>query len=190
MGQNYIVVNVDKRLQLLPFDYNNGLKLMEWSYNRNCMVLALMNLLGGDWKCDRVYVAGEYADKDNPEYPYHQAIKKVLEELGTDNLYSYARKNFNRVLPDRVVENSGIRLDGDADPAEIRGCTEDLGYRYIYNHATRKFIDISKCPIEWTRYDVKADKGYVTKIAPLAQQSARSRTLHKRDTGILSPETA
>lgn len=37
---------------MVPHDFDNGAKLMEWSYDRDDMVLALMNLLEEKWKGD------------------------------------------------------------------------------------------------------------------------------------------
>ena len=86
MGQYYKIVNVDRKEMLEPFDYGNGMKLMEWSWQGNPMVLAMMNLLYCRWAGDRVYVIGEYADDSDPGEPCHDAVVKLMEELQTDDL--------------------------------------------------------------------------------------------------------
>ena len=58
MGQYYIAVNIDKKEYIEP---DCGVKLMEWSYNRNPLILNLMKKLANEWKGDRVFVVGDYA---------------------------------------------------------------------------------------------------------------------------------
>ena len=165
MGQYYVIANVDKRQQMLPFDYDNGLKLLEWSYDRNRMVMALMNLLSGEWKGDRVYIVGDYADLSNPDEPYCATLCKVMDELGISEdgyLHNFACKEFLRVLPEEEIK-LGWPFDdsGYAPRADLRAPTENRGYRYIYNHATRQVIDLKHCPIE------EQSGESVMKIAPL-----------------------
>lgn len=153
MGQYYKIVNVDKQLYISPRDMNNGAKLMEWSYHRNSMVLALMNLLANEWKGDRVYVVGDYAESDNPKEPCYEAVKMLEEEMGLPteeigSVYCYASEKFR---------NISALADG-----------EDHGLRYIYNHKTKQFIDTGKCPIEWTWYSKEENKVYINKIAPIS----------------------
>lgn len=153
MGQYYKIVNVDKQLYISPLDMNNGAKLMEWSYHRNSMVLALMNLLANEWKGDRVYVVGDYAESDNPEEPCYEAVKMLEEEMGLPteeigSIYGYASERFR---------NISALADG-----------KDHGLRYIYNHKTKQFIDTGKCPIEWIWYNKKENKVYINKIAPIS----------------------
>ena len=163
MGQYYRIVNVDRRQQLVPYDFDNGAKLMEWSYNRNHRVLALMNLLAGPWKGERVYVVGDYADLSDPAEPCHEPLKKVLRELCTEDLYSYAADHYTQICD----TFSGRSDRGNETYQLIPDITKDEGYRYIYNHATKQVIDLEKCPIEWTWYDASHDKAFVTKVAPL-----------------------
>lgn len=153
MGQYYIVVNVDKKMYVEPMDLGNGVKLMEWSYGKTATVLALMNLLANEWNGDRVYVVGDYAEADRPEEPCYKAIKSLEDEFGLLNgdngtVYRYALTNFTNVSA--LVDQ------------------EDHGLRYIYNHGTKQFIDIAKCPIEWTWYSEEDNKAFVTKAAPIS----------------------
>lgn len=62
MGQYYRSINVDQKQQLNPFDYGDSVKLMEWVYDQTDTVTAFINLLGNEWKSDRVYVIGDYAN--------------------------------------------------------------------------------------------------------------------------------
>lgn len=155
MGQYYKVVNVDKQLYFTPREVGeNGAKLMEWSYNGNEMVLALMNLLANEWKGDRVYVVGDYAEADNSKEPCYEAVKalegelKLAENGEVNTICGYASEYYTNVsaLTDK----------------------EDHGLRYIYNHKTKQFIDTAKCPIEWTWYSKDEKKVYVIKIAPIS----------------------
>ena len=56
MGQYYHHVNVDKKESYSP----DGIKLMEHSWVGNRSIQRLYSLLKGDWKGDRVVVAGDY----------------------------------------------------------------------------------------------------------------------------------
>lgn len=51
MGQYYKVVNIDKKEYMYA---EGGIKLMEWSYNRNPLVLNMIKKLANEWKGDRV----------------------------------------------------------------------------------------------------------------------------------------
>lgn len=154
MGQYYMIVNVDKKLYISPWDMDNGSKLMEWSYSRNAMVLALMNLLANEWKGDRVYVVGDYAEADNPNEPCYGAVKVLEEELKlseneeVNSIYGYVSEYYTNV--------SALTDE------------EDHGLRYIYNHKTEQFIDTEKCPIEWAWYSKDEKKVYISKIAPIS----------------------
>lgn len=147
MGQYYMIVNADKRERIKPYALGTGMKLMEWSYNRTSVVLALMNKIAEDWAGDRVYVVGDYAAADNPNEKCYKALSCLIEEFGSDEIYQYADENF---------EDVSKKCD-----------TEYRGYRYIYNHATRQVIDLEKCPVEWAWYDAEAGEGAVSSIAPL-----------------------
>lgn len=156
MGQYYKVVNVDKKEKLLPWDFSNGAKLMEWSYGKNHLVLAMLNLLAGKWKGDRVFVVGDYAEDDDEFEPCYETLRDLIDELGIRDetkdeypvsVYGYASDNF---------ENKSAECD-----------TVDYGYRYIYNHDLKQYIDLRKCPIEWVWYYKDEDEADVTSIAPL-----------------------
>lgn len=163
MGQYYRIINVDKKQAIHPFDFGNSQKLTEWSYDLNKMVLTLMNLLGGEWKGDRVYVVGDYADTSDPEEAWCATLDAALEELECESLYKLAHE-ITHIVPESIKRE----FEHDDGPIPvIIGCTVDNGYRYIYNHATRQFIDMTKCPIEWIWFDNEAGKARATRFAPL-----------------------
>ena len=163
MGQYYKIINVDKKQTIYPFDYGNGLKLMEWSYDRNDIVLVLLNQLGNEWKGDRVYVVGDYAGTENPDESWCAALDSAQKELECESLYEISDE-FTRVVPGQITS---CCKHGKGPTPIIIGSTEDNGYRYIYNHATRQVIDLKKCPIEWTWFDDETKKVFATRIAPL-----------------------
>jgi hypothetical protein len=86
MGQYYEIVNIDKREYLDPHTMGCGAKLMEWSYNRTEISLALMNLLADRWKGDRVYVVGDYAECDDKKEVWYNTLLGIEKELGFDDL--------------------------------------------------------------------------------------------------------
>ena len=143
MGQYYIVANIDKKEYMRS---NGGVKLMEWSYNRNPLVLNLMKKLANEWKNDRVFVAGDYAlskdriDKDkNPiekDYDY-EILEKIEKEL---NIYDKEDKGYDITLYGFANDNfKEIKLEK----------LENEEYRYIYNHNKKEFIDLEHCPLAW-----------------------------------------
>ena len=143
MGQYYIVANIDKKEYMRS---NGGVKLMEWSYNRNDLILNLMNKLANEWKGDRVYIVGDYAlssdridkEKQPAEKDYdYDILEKLEKELGIYNqkengyyktLYSFASDNFKEL---------GVK---ELNKEE---------YKYIYNHKRKEFIDLRHCPLAW-----------------------------------------
>lgn len=148
MGQYFRVVNIDKQEQLVPWDFRSGSKLMEWSYQHNKVVNAMTELLADRWKGDRVIVVGDYADyisENDTDYAY---LANIWDEIGTDNIYSYADKNYKFLKAEDVN-------------------VADTDYRFIYNHATGEFIDLTKLPIEAVGYDEESAEGWVRKISPL-----------------------
>lgn len=167
MGQYYHVINVDKKEQMLPFDYDNGLKIMEFCYNQNPMVLALMDLMANEWKGDRVYVIGDYADLEDMKEVWAPTLENLMAEIDTVDLYDYSGE-FPRVLPDAMLPRHPIpEADGWAKRSATVGYTRDRGYRFIYNHATRQVIDLNKCPIEWVKFNRDTRRAEELTISPL-----------------------
>lgn len=160
MGQYYIVANIDKKEYMRS---NGGVKLMEWSYNRNDLILNLMNKLANEWKGDRVYIVGDYAlssdridkEKQPAEKDYdYDILEKLEKELGIYNqkengyyktLYSFASDNFKEL---------GVKELNEEE------------YKYIYNHKRKEFIDLRHCPLAWL-YKEKQKYNVVT-IAPIS----------------------
>ena len=160
MGQYYIVANIDKKEYMRS---NGGVKLMEWSYNRNDLILNLMNKLANEWKGDRVYIVGDYAlssdridkEKQPAEKDYdYDILEKLEKELGIYNqkengyyktLYGFAMDNFKEL---------GVKELNEEE------------YKYIYNHKRKEFIDLRHCPLAWL-YKEKQKYNVVT-IAPIS----------------------
>lgn len=160
MGQYYIAVNIDKKEYIEP---DCGVKLMEWSYNRNPLILNLMKKLTNEWKGDRVFVVGDYAlSKDRidteektveKDYDY-EVLEKIEKELNIYgkkdgkydiSLYGFAKDNFNEIKLEKLEKEE---------------------YRYIYNHNKKEFVDLDHCPLAWL-YKEKGNYKQV-KISPLS----------------------
>lgn len=147
MGQYYKLVNIDKREIVEPWAIGCGAKLMEWSYCRAEMACALMNLMAENWKGDRVYVVGDYAEADDPKEPFYKALADTLREIGAGDLYGYASEKFRNIT-------------GNVD-------TEFKDWQYIYNHETKQYIDLRQCPVEWAWCDTEKNEYFISKVAPL-----------------------
>ena len=129
---------------------NDGFfKLMEWSYNRNPTVLKLEELINGEWKGDRVYVIGDYADSECADY-HADVIRKIEKEFldGSDMaLYDYVRYGFRRIDSSGDINNE---------------------YRYIFNHNTHQYVDMEHCPLRVNASPFEEHgKWYHATIAPL-----------------------
>jgi len=124
MGQYYVVANLDKREILTVNGTLPGQKLMEIA-QIDIESRAVLNQIAEKWKGDHVYLVGDYAEPKHALHQYHQALQDWTDRLHlTESLHHYARDNFQRI-------------DGD---------TNDNGYRFIYNHATKEYIDMAHCP--------------------------------------------
>lgn len=111
------------------------------------MACALMNLVAGRWKGDRVYVVGDYTDLENTSVNWYEACEEISNEVGVDAIYSYVTANFK-----------DISSEVDA---------EFHNWKRIYNHYTKQYIDLSKDPIEWVWWDEEIKEAVVSSIAPL-----------------------
>lgn len=151
MGQYYRIINTDKKEFLCPYDFDNGAKLMEWSYLKNNMCLSLFYLLNDRWKGDHVYVVGDYAELDDPNEVWYNTLKNEMQKLNMsseDSLYSYACDHF---------ENISKEFSKKAYTP-----------KYIYNTAKKQYIDLKHCPVAWVWQDKKRNKAGVSKINPLS----------------------
>lgn len=149
MGQYYIVANMDKEEYM---ESHNFVKLMEWSYNRNPLILTMEELMAKEWRGDRVYVIGDYADGEqdlsNVEVIRELEKEVNLQDSQENSLYMYIYNRFNKREYDDEIVND---------------------YRYIYNHNTKEYIDMEHCPLV---KDMGAfedhGKWYHATIAPLS----------------------
>lgn len=87
MGQYFLIANIDKWEYFSARDLGGFVELMEWSYKDNECVNAMLSLMSGKWKGDRVYVVGDYAECDNPEDTFYNTLESVEEELGFKGEY-------------------------------------------------------------------------------------------------------
>lgn len=160
MGQYYIAVNIDKKEYIEP---DCSVKLMEWSYNRNPLVLNLMKKLANEWKGDRVFVVGDYAlskdridtEKKPVEKNYdYEVLEKIEKEL---NIYGKKDRGYDITLYGSAKDNfKEIELEK----------LENEEYRYIYNHNKKEFINLDHCPLAWL-YKEKGNYKQV-KVSPLS----------------------
>ena len=139
MGQYYIAINVDKKEYIHPHRYDNGLKLMEWSYIGNHFANALLNLIAHRWKGDRVYVVGDYADLSDESEVWYPELENLTEELGLHDgdyknfpddysLYTYAQAHYKHLPKSKVGHKK-------------------LAGRYIYNTLDKTYIDLQHVPV-------------------------------------------
>ncbi len=124
MGQYYTVANMDKKEVLCIEGKFIGGKLLEISETASDS-LAILNQIAGAWKGDTVFLVGDYADLSDTDEPFFRALRTWTDKLHlTESLYHHVRDNFT----------------------QIDGNTEEQGYRFIYNHARKEYIDILHCP--------------------------------------------
>lgn len=124
MGQYYTVANMDKKEVLCIEGKFIGGKLLEISETASNS-LAILNQIAEPWKGDTVFLVGDYANLKETDVPYFRVLRTWTDKLHlTEALYQYARDSF----------------------MQVDGCTEDQGYRFIYNHARKEYIDILHCP--------------------------------------------
>ncbi|EFP61822.1 hypothetical protein DWW36_02230 [Erysipelotrichaceae bacterium AF15-26LB] len=112
MGQYYLVANIDKQEYM---ECTGSLKLMEWSYNRNGVVLTMEDLMAKRWKGDRIYVIGDYAGSEQ-ECAHTEVLRELEKETlqgRTDvSLYDYISDHYKKIKCKNNRSN----------------------YRYIFNH--------------------------------------------------------
>lgn len=125
MGQYYRPVNLDNLEFLSPYDYNNGLKLMEHSWIGNNFVGMVESLLSpkGNWYKCRLVWAGDYMD-------YEVFIPANYEGNKEDiNIYEYVGRFGKKIKP---KHNS-------------------LSNKYIINHTKKEYVDKAECQVdhEW-----------------------------------------
>lgn len=156
MGQYYFFANFDKGEYIYPHEYDNGSKLMEFSYQGNNYMNALETLLKNHWAGDRVVCIGDYIDEYYKDGPCPEFLQDLCYECGLTldekrdgysyNLYSYVRDFFT---------NSYLNIPEPFIPA-----------RYIYDTQRYIFYDCKNQPIQWSGVD--DNLLYGTKIHPLS----------------------
>ncbi|WP_028274252.1 hypothetical protein [Atopococcus tabaci] len=80
MGQYYWTLNIDRKERLNPLLYGQGLKMVEHMWAGNSFLYELLHLLAGDWKGDRLFHHGDYAE-DIPEefnFNYQEHTGSIL----------------------------------------------------------------------------------------------------------------
>lgn len=146
MGQYHQFMNFDKK-EILQSSY--GIKLMEWSYQKNDLLLQVEELLKSRWKGDRVLVVGDYVDEFYDNSKASKLLKNIRNENSqeqTENIYYYQYKELkNKVYPDK-----------------------HLASRYIYNHNKKEYVDLKRQPVQWIYYEPKENRIYGAKIHPLS----------------------
>lgn len=147
MGQYYAAINFDKRQKVLPGDYDNGAKLMGFSWQGNNYVGVVEHLLNNEWKGDRVLFIGDYAEdyikyqKNWVEFEYIRYLTSLAGEFGTTDLYS---------------------IDAEA----LADISWQKPLRYIINDKAKSYIDRKEQPIQWS-YEYEG-KLVFAKIDPLS----------------------
>ena len=126
MGQYYHHVNVDKKQAYSPNHFGGGIKLMEHSWVGNRTIQALDTLLRGEWKGDRVVVAGDYFEADE-----NKAIGIDLDK----QLYD--------------VEWDAPKLEvPEATKALVKKWEKQQMTGFYVNYDAKEFIDLSELPVE------------------------------------------
>ena len=157
MGQYFKVINFDKKQYLDPSSF---MKLMEWSYNANDLILNLEKKLATEWKGDRVYVVGDYALSSDREGCYDYELLKQLEL--ENGIYGRFEEYDGHEYP-KTLYSSLEELGYKKIPLEN---VNEKEYRYIYNHKRQEYIDLEHCPVAWiSPYNYTFA---VAKISPLS----------------------
>ncbi len=124
MGQYYLVANMDKKEVLCINGRFPGMKLLEIAINKEDS-LAILNQAAIHWKGDHIYLIGDYADLSDSKQPYFNALRMWTDKFHVvESMYHYIYDNFNRV-------------EGD---------TSDKGYRFLYNHEKKVYLDLLHIP--------------------------------------------
>jgi len=146
MGQYHQFMNFDKKEILVPSSLR---KLMEWSYQKNDLVLSVEELMKDRWKGDRVLVIGDYVDEfyeNEKSSEILNAIRKENSKEDEENIYFY---KYKELKPKSYSDNH-------------------IASRYIYNHNKNQYIDLKKQPVQWLVYEQKNNCVYGAKIHPLS----------------------
>lgn len=102
MGQDYWILNADKKLILDPLQYDAGGKMFEHCFIGNSYLYELLHLLAHEWKGDCVFNNGDYAtdfpEKYNLKYEfYNDSLLKYRDEC--DGSFRVLNKDSAEQLP-------------------------------------------------------------------------------------------
>ena len=149
MGQYYYVANMDKQEYLYPHKLDNGFKLMEFSWQGNWVVNAMMNFMKDRWAGDTVLVVGDYADYNyDPEAPGIKTLNRMYEqfEIPGKTFIDDGGSEYEEYLFHYIGENF-TEISEEAD-------TSEPGATYLINHALKEYVDLSELPITEMYNDV------------------------------------
>lgn len=165
MGQYYNAVNIDKK-QVFWFD---GAKMMEFSWLANRSVHALMVLMAGPWKGDRVYVVGDYADHSEGPYEGEDAWLHVYDAavrfLGIENA-TYTSEHDGKDYPENLYQHADHQFENVTEDA-MKRAAEGERLRYILNPELGVFVDLQHCPADSVSYWKDGDEAFAWRVHPL-----------------------
>ena len=154
MGQYYKVINIDKKEYMRA---DGGVKLMEWSYNLNPLILNLINKMANEWKGNRVYVVGDYAVSSDDEESYdYKKLVELEKDLGIYNKKD--SQGYKISIYDLADKYKKIDLKD----------MENEEYKYIYNHNKKQYINLEHCPLAWLYKDKSMKKYETVRISPVS----------------------
>lgn len=167
MGQYYVVVNVDKREYFSASDFSGFVKLMEWSYRDNECNQAMLHLMAGKWKGDRVYVVGDYAVCDNVNDTYYNVLDELEMELGFKDKKSFY-ESANGEVEEYDITLYSYACDNFTHLKKFPSNKKDI--RYVYNTVTNQYLDLEQANIAWGHSYVEKGKvfSHVVQYSPIS----------------------
>jgi len=146
MGQYHKFMNFDKKEILISIPLR---KLMEWSYQKNDLILSAEELIKDRWKGDRVLVIGDYVDEFYENKKSSEILAQIRKENSRENDENIYYYKYKEIKPKSYSENH-------------------IASRYIYNHNKKQYIDLKKQPVQWLVYEQNNNCIYGAKIHPLS----------------------
>jgi len=158
MGQYYKPANLDKKEWLYSHRYDSGLKLMEHSWMRNHLVLAVERLLipGGAWHKTRMVWGGDYSEMKEliPEdirNKYKLWYKKNHSKYATNYPENQIPTAYDMCMDENDTNEAGEKLPApkwafkEVHPESLTN-KESAKYKFIVNHTKKMFFDKTKVP--------------------------------------------